>query len=543
MTDTTIAGQPSKPAMGRLESQLLAALAVTAIADWLFFGHAFGVSCIVFALAVCAATIATNPLPNRRDVAIATAVLSVSLVPLIETANLITMIFGIAGTAVFALLSTGHHAANLRGSAQRLASIMLIGPLHLVPDILRLRRTATRSRHAQKSLGLFAAWLLPLAFGVVFALLFASANPLIEDFITSLDPGVLFDHISPVRIGFWLIAASASWPFIRVRLRHRRARKKPHFNPPVAAEQVSGDTAGIPAPPVEPVTALAFLFNRAAVLRSLVLFNGLFAAQTAMDLAYLWGGLELPDGMTYAQYAHRGAYPLIATALLAGVFVLIAMRPGAETERLPMIRILVFAWIAQNVLLVVSSILRLDLYVEVYALTYLRVAAFVWMFMVIVGLVLIVARIALNRSNAWMVSANLINLVLVLYACGFVNFTNVIASYNVEHSRELSGRGIVLDQHYLASLGPQAIPAIDEFLARIGKIDYPRLFLLDCRHMLAAEHKQAMQSNWRAWSYRGARLSSYLDDQGIVRMAHNDHAASSNNCRRVLYATMHSGRR
>ena len=56
--------------------------------------------------------------------------------------------------------------------------------------------------------------------------------------------------------------------------------------------------------------------------RSLILFNALFAVQTVLDLIYLWGGASLPDGMSHAEYAHRGAYPLVATALLAAAFVL-----------------------------------------------------------------------------------------------------------------------------------------------------------------------------------------------------------------------------
>jgi len=38
----------------------------------------------------------------------------------------------------------------------------------------------------------------------------------------------------------------------------------------------------------------------------------LFAIQTVLDIQYLWRGAALPDGMSYATYAHRGAYPLIA---------------------------------------------------------------------------------------------------------------------------------------------------------------------------------------------------------------------------------------
>ena len=48
-----------------------------------------------------------------------------------------------------------------------------------------------------------------------------------------------------------------------------------------------------------------------AITRSLILFNALFALQTVLDLTYLWGGANLPDGMTLAEYAHRGAYLLI----------------------------------------------------------------------------------------------------------------------------------------------------------------------------------------------------------------------------------------
>ena len=149
--------------------------------------------------------------------------------------------------------------------------------------------------------------------------------------------------------------------------------------------------------------------------------------QTGLDVVYLWGGVALPDGLTYAAYAHRGAYPLIVTALLAAGFVLAAMRPGGPAERKPVIRVLVFLWIAQNVMLVVSSMLRLDLYVQIYSLTWWRVAAFIWMLLVAVGLILIVARIAFNRSNTWLVQMNLATLALLACICAFINFPYVIA--------------------------------------------------------------------------------------------------------------------
>lgn len=96
----------------------------------------------------------------------------------------------------------------------------------------------------------------------------------------------------------------------------------------------------------------------------------------------------MPKGVTLAEYAHRGAYPLIVTALLAALFVIVTLRPGSSTAAMPAIRKLVVLWIAQNIVLVGSSIVRTFDYVEAYSLTILRISALAWMVLVAVGLVL-----------------------------------------------------------------------------------------------------------------------------------------------------------
>src|SRR5581483_6319539 len=98
--------------------------------------------------------------------------------------------------------------------------------------------------------------------------------------------------------------------------------------------------------------------NALSVTLSLILFNALFAVENGLDLAFLWSGAPLPHGVTLAAYAHRGAYPLIVTALLAAGFVLLTARPDSELAKRPLIRRLVVAWILQNVFLVLSSVLR-----------------------------------------------------------------------------------------------------------------------------------------------------------------------------------------
>jgi hypothetical protein len=214
---------------------------------------------------------------------------------------------------------------------------------------------------------------------------------------------------------------------------------------------------------------------------------------------------------------------LIATALLAAAFVLAAMQPGSSIERSRLVRALVFLWIGQNVLLVLSSILRLDLYVDVYSLTGWRCAAFVWMLLVAAGLVLIVARIVLDRSNRWLVWGNAAVLALTLYVCSLLDFPGLIARFNVMHSRDIAGVGAPADVLYLCSLGPAALPALDMLADKaIASGQWVPFGIDNCRWSLESR-QAARMADWRAWTFRGYRLQRFLDERNARALATGAH--------------------
>jgi hypothetical protein len=125
--------------------------------------------------------------------------------------------------------------------------------------------------------------------------------------------------------------------------------------------------------------------------------------------------------------------------------------------------------------------------------------------LVALGLILIVARIALNRSNRWLVGANLIALAIVLYSCSLVNFDGFIADYNLSHSNEMSGKGLNIDANYLLTLGPQALPALDKVIAHRSGDNC----LVSRRDRLVEVQRQDLA--WRSWSFRNWRLQRRLD--------------------------------
>lgn len=460
------------------------ALVLAALADWLFYGERIGLSLSLFAIAIAGVSVLFNHATlDLRRAMIAAAILVAGLVPAVDELNTLSFLILIAALTIALLLATDPETAELGERARALRNFFLLGPLRFFPEALHVFNMSAFTRG-------IALWLLPALLSTVFVALFAAANPVIEQWMSLLNPKLIFQYVSIPRVLFWTMMLALVWPFIHVRWRRRTI--------------VTTTVADGPVPPPLPPLVSAEFLGTSTILRSLILFNLLFAAQSLLDGIYLWGHVALPANMTYAAYAHRGAYPLIATALLAAAFVLVATRPGGAAEKSTVIRPLVYLWVGQNVLLVASSILRLDLYVEIYMLTYWRIAAFIWMGLVALGLVLIVARIALNRSNRWLVSANLIALTIVLYTCSLVNFDAFIADYNIAHSREISGRGMPIDIYYLAQLGPQALPAIEKMMPFRSDAS-----LVGFRDRLLGT--QSVDMAWRAWGLRSWRLQRRLD--------------------------------
>ena len=488
MTSFSAAESDVRPVQeGIFPVKLALALCLTALADWLFYGEKIGISAVVFALAVtCGSLLANFSRLNKKQTLLAGVLVIAGLVPAIEEFNAVSLCLIVLALGVGLLLTTGRELVGLADRAVALCDLYLIGPFRFFRDAIGVFNLPALTTG-------FTIWFIPLFLGSIFAALFVSANPLLEKWINLMNPGNAASYVSFGRVLFWAVALSIVWPFVHVWWR----KKAEVVETPTEAIEHEHDR----------LSDFSGFLGVATILRSLILFNLLFAMQTLLDAIFLWGNAALPADITYAAYAHRGAYLLILTALLAAGFVLAAMRPGGPAERSKVIRPLVYLWVAQNVLLVASSILRLGLYVQIYLLTYWRVAAFIWMLLVALGLLLIVARIILHRFNDWLIRANLIALTATLYICSLINFAAIIADYDVSHGHEASGQGVQIDMNYLVQLGPQALPAIDRAIQLRGADPN----LVSRRNCLVEEQRREMAS-WHSWGFRRWRLQRFLDD-------------------------------
>lgn len=394
--------------------------------------------------------------------------------------------------AVLVLRPTFARLADARDMAIKLLVFTLSAAIRPIKDLILLHRANKRQRASFIRL---RPLILPVAATLLFGALFIWANPILEDMAGRLSTGNLFSLLTLERVYLWSAVAMIVWSLLR-----RNAIQLPRLAAYPAAE-LDG--------------RIVRLFSPKSVLSALILCNAIFALQNGLDIAYLWAGETLPNGLTHAQYAHRGAYPLILTALLAGAFVLIALRRGSPTEQDWAVRALVYLWLAQNVFLIASAILRTLNYVADYSLTLLRLSALIWMGLVAIGIVLIVWRIFFGKSGRWLINANALAAVIVLYATVFADLSGLVANYNVRHSYEATGHGVSLDVRYLEDLGAASLPALDWYIANSGP---RRQMAADDARTRLYQRLQGQQGDWRRWTWAGQRLYETLEPPPAPRL-------------------------
>jgi ABC-type multidrug transport system fused ATPase/permease subunit len=198
------------------------------------------------------------------------------------------------------------------------------------------------------------------------------------------------------------------------------------------------------------------MIESSIVLGSVVL---LFALFVIIQFAYFFGGRAniSVEGLTYAEYARRGFFELVAVAALTlglalGLDQSTVRQEGRETT---IFRLLCIALVALTTVILTSASQRMWLYEESYGFTQLRVYTHVFMFWL--GALFAFFLLAVFRVRRNIFSLGTL-LVLIGYL-GTLNLMNVdfyIAQHNIDRYRA----GQRLDIAFLNTLSADAVPAV-----------------------------------------------------------------------------------
>lgn len=383
-------------------------------------------------VALAAAVVWAGALPalwRRRDaVDLLVVTLSVLLVSVVAVRS--------AGWVVWLCLLAAAWTATSAASGARAGWAVVAAPATWVAGALRalpwVRHglgQAVGGRRAQ-----VLAWLRTLGLTtvllVVFGALFASADQVFASYLPTFSWGDL-----PARVVVAVLVALAAAALATLAL-----------HPPVWS------TARVPeGRPAE----------RTAWLTPVVALDALVLAFVGVQVGGVLGGhqhvLETA-GLSYAQYARAGFGQLVVVTVLTLLVVTVAARHAPRATRRD--RIVVRAALGTLCLgtlgVVASALRRLDLYVEAFGLTRLRITVAVAE--VVMGVVLVLLLAAGVRWSARWVART----VLVVAAVAVLGLAAVNPDALIVRNNTTADLVVPLDVDYLRGLSADAVPAAAE---------------------------------------------------------------------------------
>ena len=199
------------------------------------------------------------------------------------------------------------------------------------------------------------------------------------------------------------------------------------------------------------------LVESTVVLASLDL---LFLVFVVVQGSYLFGGdrlVQTTSDLSYAEYARRGFFQLVAVAALSiPVLLLAARRRDSETTpRYRWFRPLAVLQVALLFLILASATHRLMLYVSRFGLTLDRLDALAVLGWVAVTLLWLSVTVLRDRPERF-VAGSLVAAGLILAGLFAVNPSATVVRINMGRA----AAGVPPDIRYLASLGADGLPAL-----------------------------------------------------------------------------------
>ncbi|MBI4552086.1 MAG: DUF4173 domain-containing protein [Candidatus Latescibacteria bacterium] len=226
------------------------------------------------------------------------------------------------------------------------------------------------------------------------------------------------------------------------------------------------------------------------------LLDVLFLAFVIIQVRYLFGGValvEVTKGLTYATYARRGFFELVAVAALVLPLLLVVdwLQRKEKPEHELLFRVLAGAQVLMLFVIMASAAQRMRLYQSAYGLTQQRLYAtafMTWLAVVFLWFVITVLRGQRKRFAYGALMAGF----LVLAGLHVLNPDDVIIRTNIAHA----DAGHAFDAKYTLLLSGDAVPAL---VAGLPSLSPPDRSVV-ASHLLK-RWSPTKRPDWRTWDW------------------------------------------
>lgn len=161
------------------------------------------------------------------------------------------------------------------------------------------------------------------------------------------------------------------------------------------------------------------------------------------DIQNIWLGYAQTNASSLWQDVHHGTYVLILTIFMAMGVLLYFFRKNLNFyKNNKWLKIMAVAWMAQNMFLALSVVLRNIKYVNHFGLTYKRIGVFIFIALVLYGLGTMIFKINHKKTAYYLFQHNAWTMYIALVLLTTVNWDVLITSYNLKSSTQP-------DKHYM----------------------------------------------------------------------------------------------
>jgi hypothetical protein len=193
------------------------------------------------------------------------------------------------------------------------------------------------------------------------------------------------------------------------------------------------------------------------------------------------------EGFAFSAYAHQGAAWLTLVLAMSTATLSIIFQPAThQHSKLKTLQLLAGVWSICNLLLVLAAYHRLAIYIEYNGLTRLRIVGLVGVTCVFAGFVIVILKIARQRSFAWVCRQQAWAVLVSVYLLSLLPMDVMAHRWNVEQAN----RGHLAP---LVQLGVQEM-SDEGWMCLLPLIDHEEPIVQEGVRALLARRWVAMQS-------------------------------------------------
>lgn len=319
----------------------------------------------------------------------------------------------------------------------------------------------------------------------LFFLLYRGANPLFSEFTNKIDLSwINIPFIICCIVGFYLIV-SLTHPFRLDKIRNWDKQKLTDFSQQNQSKSNSFS-----------------LVN----MTGLIIFSGLnimLLLLNLLDIRQLFFIKKLPPNINLSDFVHASVWNTVFSILLAIILIVIIQHIELKSK---WIKILVYTWIGQSLLMLFHTYIRNSWYIDAYQLTYLRIGVFVFLSLAVYGLISTAFCLYKERNYWFLLHLNMSGWFFTLFFMSFFSWDRIITNYNL--SKQESNE---IDLYYLNSLSENNLDLLLDFQQKHPK-QFNRYQLEDLMNKKRRFNHQLEHSNWQSYSVAREKIYREINE-------------------------------